>query len=136
MHEDEPEILESGCGCFRSFWCTGQRRVVIGNSDDRSYLLTERGEHRELWVVKQLKKLKEVSELIAGPKWKNFLRKIGAYCNNRVKRRKDFRYDSYDYALNFDVGIDEDDNEYGAGLGFSSRFAPPVVPDHARSYTT
>ena len=86
-------------------------------------------------MVKQLKKLKEVSELIAGPKWKNFLRRIGAYFNHKIKRRKDFRYDSDDYALNFDEGVHDDDDEYGAALGFSSRFAPPVTDKPKSSYT-
>ncbi|EXB80751.1 hypothetical protein L484_008531 [Morus notabilis] len=30
----------------------------------------------ESWLVKSAKKLKEVSEVLAGPKWKNFIRRL------------------------------------------------------------
>ncbi|MCL7028248.1 hypothetical protein MKW94_010893 [Papaver nudicaule] len=34
------------------------------------------------WFVKRGKKLREISELVAGPKWKTFIRQIGYHCNN------------------------------------------------------
>ncbi|CAO2841079.1 unnamed protein product [Amaranthus hypochondriacus] len=117
------ELQEQGCGCFSTTFrsCFGSRK----QDADRVNLLAERQEYRESWVVKQVKKLREVSELVAGPKWKNFIRKIGAYFNTN-KKRNDFQYDSFNYTLNFDDGV-LDDDQHAANLGFSSRFAPPVL---------
>lgn len=119
--EVELESEEQGCGCFRSFGVfTSQKH------GDRLHLLPESRDEKESysWLVRQVKKLREVSEIVAGPKWKNFLRKIGAYLNDN--KRTDFQYDSFNYTLNFDDG-NLNDEDYGVNLGFSSRFAPPVV---------
>ncbi|XP_074271857.1 uncharacterized protein LOC141595791 [Silene latifolia] len=115
MHGEELE-LENGCGCFQRLW--------ISNDDERRKLLSGRRKHKELWLVTQLTKLKHVSEVVAGPKWKNLIRKIGAYLTNK-KKKKDFQYDSFNYTLNFDDGMHGHDED-GAALGFSSRFAPPA----------
>ncbi|XP_021745441.1 uncharacterized protein LOC110711376 [Chenopodium quinoa] len=131
MQAGELESEEQGCGCFRSFGVFTSHNHTT-NSGDRLNLLPERREERESWVMRQVKKLREVSELVAGPKWKNFLRKIGGYFNN--KKRNDFQYNSFDYTLNFDNGNYDDDKD--GNLGFSSRFAPPVVlHDKPRSST-
>ena len=57
---------------------------------------------KENWLVKQAKKVKDVSELLAGPKWKNFIRSI----NKKSKTSSmQFQYDPRSYALNFDDGV-------------------------------
>ncbi|MCD7472566.1 hypothetical protein HAX54_013837 [Datura stramonium] len=62
------------------------------------------------WMVKKMKELKEYSELVAGPKWKNLVRKIGKYCNPKKSSAKtQFQYDSDSYALNFDDAGEDDD---------------------------
>lgn len=134
MH-GEAELEDAGCGCFRRFWLKGPRLHISDYDDQSNYLLPERGREPQdqSWVVKQVNKLREMSELIAGPKWKNFIRRVGAYFNHS-KKRKAFRYDSHDYALNFDDGIHDDEDEDGVPLAFSSRFAPPVV-DKANSHS-
>ncbi|PIN08644.1 hypothetical protein CDL12_18772 [Handroanthus impetiginosus] len=103
-----------GCGCFRRF-CFGWPRNESHNSLS----------HKESWIVVKLKKLKEVSELAAGPKWKNLIRKIGKFRNpgKYNKQTTQFQYSPGSYALNF-AGDDEDPEEDDTLLhSFSSRFA-------------
>lgn len=71
--------------------------------------------------MKKLKKLKEVSEMVAGPKWKNLVRRIGGYLKGKKQRNK-FQYDPESYALNFD----EEDDDDCPPTGFSARFAVPL----------
>ncbi|KAF2317108.1 hypothetical protein GH714_011822 [Hevea brasiliensis] len=71
-------------------------------------------QHEESWVMRQLKKVKEVSEVVAGPKWKTFIRKVGGYIKNTKKQKNNydnqFHYDPESYALNFDAGVDREDD--------------------------
>ncbi|GAB4832745.1 hypothetical protein Ancab_006762 [Ancistrocladus abbreviatus] len=140
--EEEEADFGNGCGCgwFRQLFCLGRRQQSVGNggyNNDHRHLLQGRGDGdegyvrgREGWLVQKLKKVKEVSEVVAGPKWKTWLRKTGAYLNvykrkmgwGRGRRENNFQYDSYDYALNFDEGEDADDEDK---FSFSARFAPP-----------
>lgn len=99
----------SGCGsCFGKFcfkWCQGK---------DRGQLLNDDEDNEEPWWIKKMKKVREASELLAGPKWKNFIRKAGRYCNIRKnnKHNTQFQYDPESYALNFDSGFDTDDDDH------------------------
>ncbi|KAK4414966.1 hypothetical protein Salat_2603600 [Sesamum alatum] len=110
-----------GCGCFRRF-CCGWDDV-----ESRSYLLQEKEEgapHKEPWIVARLKKLRELSELLAGPKWKNLIRRIGKICKLRKhnKPTMQFQYSPESYALNF-AGDDQEEDEIILH-SFSVRFAP------------
>ncbi|PIN20308.1 hypothetical protein CDL12_06988 [Handroanthus impetiginosus] len=123
-HHDDTAAT-TGCGCFRRF-CFGR-----DEDESYSYLLREREgrvPHKEFWILTILKKLKELSELVAGPKWKNLIRKIGKICNSRKynKPTMQFQYSPETYALNFAGDHQEDD----ANLlhSFSTRFAPPGFP--------
>lgn len=85
---------------------------------------------RSLWStgVNSLKKIREWSEIVAGPKWKTFIRRF-----NRSKSSK-YQYDPLSYALNFDEGpIQNGDpvevDEY-LTRNFSSRYA--TVPGMGR----
>ncbi|GMP35490.1 hypothetical protein CsSME_00007900 [Camellia sinensis var. sinensis] len=109
-------FLASGCGCFRLFCFERQR----SNDGEARRLLEQEGEHKETWLVNNLKRLKEASELLAGPKWKKFVRRLSKYFNKK-KRRTQFQYDPQSYDLNFDHGLDGEGD--GLLLGFSSRFA-------------
>ncbi|KAK4431816.1 hypothetical protein Salat_0943700 [Sesamum alatum] len=119
-------VAGGGCGCFRRF-CFGWD----DGGESHNYLLQGRGErrgHKEAWVAAQLKKLKEFSELVAGPKWKNFIRKIGRIFkhnnnnNNSNKQRMDFQYSPQSYALNF-VGDRDEEEDGNLQHSFSTRFA-------------
>ncbi|CAK7338523.1 unnamed protein product [Dovyalis caffra] len=111
-HEEET-YSPTGCCCFRLFTFNSRR------NNERDYdLLNQNGEHRDPWLVRKLNKVKEASEVLAGPKWKTFIRKIGAFIKKKKQRNNQFQYDAESYALNFDR--EEDDNLIP---GFSSRFA-------------
>ncbi|KAI3446815.1 hypothetical protein Pfo_003480 [Paulownia fortunei] len=131
--DDYPEAsVGGGCGCFRRF-CFG-----LDEGESHNHLLQERGGgrgvHKEAWLVAQLKKLKQISELVAGPKWKNMIRKIGKLCNPKKYNTQNtqFQYSPESYALNFAGG--EDHEEDGTLLhNFSSRFAPhALISDQQR----
>lgn len=76
-------------------------------------------------------KVQEWSELVAGPRWKTFLRR---FWRNPKRGRAPppgttrFGYDAWSYSLNFDEGHGDDDNDQegtqGIGdRGFSARLA-------------
>lgn len=84
-------------------------------------------QQQQWWKVveEKLMKVREVSEVVAGPKWKTFIRKIGGVCRkNRRAQRGQFGYDAKGYALNFDGGLDwEDEDDDGQMYNArSSRF--------------
>lgn len=125
-YEEEPDSA-SGCGCFRLFGFESRRR----NDYERRHLLQEGEKCREMtWLMNKLDKLKKVSEVLAGPKWKNFIRKIGGYCKGK-KQRTRFQYDPHSYALNFDAGNGREEDELL--LGFQSRFAVPIVSENRQT---
>ncbi|KAK7329991.1 hypothetical protein VNO77_24175 [Canavalia gladiata] len=106
-----------GCGCFKGFGLKWWRQ---GHDEEDKRLLEQKGEG-ESWMVEKLKKLKEVSEVIAGPKWKTFIRKISGYGKKHQRNR--FQYDEQSYALNFNSGAQSEDEFLPHS--FSSRFAAP-----------
>lgn len=128
VYEEEPDSASGcgcGCGCFRLFGFGRSSHDI-----ERTQLLREGGRCKgTTWWMKKLDKVKRVSEVLAGPKWKNFIRKIGGYCKHK-KQRTRFQYDPHSYALNFDGGT-------GTGTGteedhllpFSSRFSAPPVSE-------
>ncbi|XWS17039.1 hypothetical protein CRYUN_Cryun33cG0033400 [Craigia yunnanensis] len=124
-HEDE--VWGKGCDWF-SLFCLKCRRNDIDETDHS--LLLQRGEHKETWWKSKLKKLKEVSEKLAGPKWKNFIRKMSGYCNSWKTQKNRFQYDPYSYALNFDNGADKGDDLL---RDFSSRLAAPFADERQRA---
>ncbi|KAL2480205.1 NHL domain-containing protein [Abeliophyllum distichum] len=74
--------------------------------------------------IKAFKKTREWSELVAGPKWKTFIRQF----NKTGSKPKKFQYDQLSYALNFDEGPEqngqlEEDRIY---RNFSSRYATAI----------
>ncbi|CAN0877510.1 hypothetical protein LINGRAHAP2_LOCUS11925 [Linum grandiflorum] len=125
----------SFCLCFPAH-CFTRRRTI--NAGPRAYFLqTDQDdypeEHQEgrwysggkRWVVEKLKKAREISEVVAGPKWKNFIRRFSRSAvgsvNTNKKRTAKFQYDPQSYALNFDDGdATADDCAYP---DFSARFA-------------
>ncbi|KAE8732810.1 hypothetical protein F3Y22_tig00001728pilonHSYRG00063 [Hibiscus syriacus] len=109
----EDPLSSSGCGgCLRGLFRWR-----------RGYLL-QYEENRESWEKRKAKKLQEMSELLAGPRWKNFIRRCSIYGINKKRRSTTMLYDIQSYELNFDEGVHrEDDAGY---LGFSARFAAPM----------
>ncbi|CAN4082476.1 unnamed protein product [Withania somnifera] len=110
------EFTKRGCCfCFPSFRC--ERRVWerVSTSDQK--------EEPHWWDngLNAVMKVREWSELVAGPKWKTFIRRFN---KNRSKGNK-FNYDPLSYALNFDDGPGANDQSEDDRLfrDFSSRFA-------------
>ncbi|CAL5368107.1 unnamed protein product [Camellia sinensis] len=87
----------------------------------------------ESWWSKGLNalmKIREWSEVVAGPRWKTFIRRFN---RNRNGRNGKFQYDPLSYTLNFDEGEGqnrhfEEDRVY---RDFSSRYA--AIPLSAKS---
>ncbi|XP_057767894.1 uncharacterized protein LOC130988138 [Salvia miltiorrhiza] len=118
----------SGGGCsFRRFCCGGDE------DEGHRSLLGEKEGGAEWWFVAKLKKLRELSEVVAGPKWKNLIRKMGRICNSRKQNKSavESRYSPESYALNFSGDANEDDQELSHS--FSTRFATGfAINDHQR----
>ncbi|KAG4970725.1 hypothetical protein AAZX31_13G142100 [Glycine max] len=115
----EEEAGSSGCGCG----CFGLKKWWQGHEEEGKGLLVDQKGEGESWVVEKLRKAKEVSEVIAGPKWKTFIRKISGYGKKVKQQRNRFQYDEHSYALNFNSGAQSEDE--GMPHSFSSRFAAP-----------
>ncbi|KAK1389437.1 Stress induced protein [Heracleum sosnowskyi] len=91
--------------------------------NNRGWTLLHGQQREESWLIKKAKKVKEFTEVVAGPKWKNFIRKLGKYTKkSRIAECR--QYDPHSYALNFDDGLDdfqqENDNALPAA-GFSTK---------------
>lgn len=89
------------------------------------------GSEEGLWTrgINSVKKLREWSEIVAGPKWKTFIRRFNRNSKSGLVNSKSskFQYDPLSYALNFDEGPGQngdseqvDDYLY---RNFSSRYA-------------
>lgn len=105
-YEEIQEIAfaSSGCcfwiPCFRSdhrpksrLW--GRIPTAENEKEDSSI---------EHWWAKPLLKMREWSELVAGPKWKTFIRQFN---KGRPTKQGKFQYDPLSYSLNFDEGPGE-----------------------------
>ncbi|KAG6424206.1 hypothetical protein SASPL_114620 [Salvia splendens] len=117
INDDDDEAPPSGCF----------RRFCFGRGDGSNYLLQESGVHEKAWLPTQLQKVKQWSEVVAGPKWKNLIRKIGRLCHCQ-KKQPPFQYSPESYALNFSA----DQEEANPLHSFSARFGPRVpIINHA-----
>ncbi|KAJ0244670.1 hypothetical protein HA466_0192650 [Hirschfeldia incana] len=102
-------------------------------------------EPEERWWIRGWRKMRQWSEVVAGPRWKTFIRRFGrnhcccgggsngggcvaAISPNRSEQGK-FRYDPLSYSLNFDDGKQtgrfEDEFPYRY---YSKRFTAPSLP--------
>ncbi|XP_076937218.1 uncharacterized protein LOC143604706 [Bidens hawaiensis] len=117
MEHDE-ESASSSCFslfcCFESHHHNGESRTFLYQNQSGGDLI-----NKDTWFMKRAKSLKEYSELVAGPKWKNFIRKF-----SRRTKTTQFQYDLQSYALNFNNGDDHEDDDL-LPRSFSTRFAPP-----------
>ncbi|KAL6633562.1 hypothetical protein ACP70R_026233 [Stipagrostis hirtigluma subsp. patula] len=77
-------------------------------------------------------KVREWSELVAGPRWKTFIRRFGRGQPRPHHFGRKLNYDALSYALNFDEGHGASpEGDYTGYRDFSSRFAVP--PASAKS---
>ncbi|KAF0901709.1 hypothetical protein E2562_006188 [Oryza meyeriana var. granulata] len=131
------------CCCFWGPWASSSSYSrPAGGAEEWWHHVGERGgggERRRWWRrgVDALMKVREWSELVAGPRWKTFIRRF-----RRSPRPhggggggRKLNYDPLSYALNFDEGHGGaccPDDDYAGYRDFSTRFiAPP--PSSAKS---
>ncbi|XP_021887760.1 uncharacterized protein LOC110807048 [Carica papaya] len=108
--EDGEETVSSLCcgNCFQGFRLRWRRRGGKNNDGGHRYepYHQQDQEKQESWLIGRVKKVKELSEVVAGPKWKNFIRRFSHHGIQSKKIRKmQFQYDPQSYALNFDDGM-------------------------------
>ncbi|KAI3811247.1 hypothetical protein L1987_20966 [Smallanthus sonchifolius] len=112
----------ASAGCFRLFCCFDNH-----HHDGETAGFLSQNQSGDTWFMKRAKSLKEYSEMIAGPKWKNFIRRFSRRPKTRSNANTPFMYDPQSYALNFNDGDDHEDDDL-LPRSFSMRFAP-----HSRS---
>ncbi|KAM0914374.1 hypothetical protein ACQ4PT_011566 [Festuca glaucescens] len=129
------------CCCFSAPWQSSSssyaRRAVGGTDGEWWHQVGDGGARagagRLRWWrrgVDALMKVREWSELVAGPRWKTFIRRFrrGHHRHGSAGGRK-LNYDALSYALNFDEGhggaCSPEDGGGGDYPDFSTRFAAP-----------
>ncbi|KVI06347.1 uncharacterized protein LOC112510192 [Cynara cardunculus var. scolymus] len=114
------------CFCIPYRW----RRVP--SSEEEEVEIRPNG---NLWSrgIAAFKKIREWSEIVAGPRWKTFIRRF-KHSKTFGRQSSKFQYDPLSYALNFDQGPlqnadPETENEY-LFRNFSSRYVlqPSTIP--------
>ncbi|XP_027124971.1 uncharacterized protein [Coffea arabica] len=113
-------------------WWQRARSLEINPSPENSF-----------WArgISALKKIREWSEIAAGPRWKTFIRRFsrtGRRRNNNNNFGCNYQYDPLSYSLNFDEGtgqngdFDDGEEDYYGLRNFSVRYAT-VNPASAKA---
>ncbi|KAK4426159.1 hypothetical protein Salat_1384400 [Sesamum alatum] len=124
MNDDfhETEFVSRGCCSFFRLPCFKTEKWERISASEREQ---EVSSSRSLWGkgIQAVKKVREWSELVAGPKWKTFIRRFKK-TPGRPKPGK-FQYDPFSYALNFDEGPGQSGQFEDERIfrDFSSRYA-------------
>ncbi|XP_017427584.2 uncharacterized protein LOC108335891 [Vigna angularis] len=116
----------SGCALLLPSCCLGPRRRSSWWERVRStsWSHSNSPSSGDRWWsrgLRALKKLRDWSEIVAGPRWKTFIRKFNR--NRASKRMPKYQYDPMSYALNFDEGHNGDYSDDAALRNFSTRYA-------------
>lgn len=134
--DSEPETTsnplhrESACCSFHP----GFRSTTVGSSWWQRIHSNHR--HQPRWWVRAILKIREWSEIVAGPRWKNFIDRF----NRDQRRGRDwddsakYKYDTLSYKLSFEDENEDNDNDarFGGFRSFSMRYASvPVVSGKA-----
>ncbi|KAJ9559669.1 hypothetical protein OSB04_004829 [Centaurea solstitialis] len=121
------------CFCIPYRW----QKVRSSSPDHHHHNHHNHQSDKTLWSrgIDALKKIREWSEIVAGPRWKTFIRRFNRNNNRsfggRQQSPKNFQYDPLGYSLNFDEGPlqsgdSEMENDYMI-RNFSSRYASVPV---------
>ncbi|KAI3694835.1 hypothetical protein L1987_77816 [Smallanthus sonchifolius] len=121
----DDDAVPSG-GCFRLFCCFDNHRHHHDGETAGFLYQNHSGDliNQDTWLMRRAKSVKEYSELVAGPKWKNFIRRFSRKTKTRSNANTPFQYDPQSYALNFNDGGNREDDDL-LPRSFSTRFAPP-----------
>lgn len=142
-HESSETLFRSrrrGCFCFpcfdRSQSPSASPAVGVTWWQSQMTLTAEiAASGNSLWKrsVGAVMKIREWSELVAGPRWKTFIRRFNRNRSGAGSGSKhaNFQYDPLSYAMNFDEGPghngdspeEGDDGYYYGSRNFSSRYA-------------
>jgi hypothetical protein len=144
--EVRTNALVANTRCCFCFPCFGSRRssdvgLAWWQRVRSSQVREERWWFRGLVA---LKKLRELSEIVAGPRWKTFIRRFNRSRSgggsSAGRQGAKFQYDPLSYALNFDEGPGQNgdydaDDDYPLFRNFSSRYvsAPSHLPTKSSS---
>ncbi|KAJ8500120.1 hypothetical protein OPV22_010672 [Ensete ventricosum] len=112
-------FAKRGCCCFRTPWPGTRARKAVERGEYGGRPLTG---GRWWWRrgMKVVTKVREWTEIVAGPRWKTFVRRF-----RRRPRHSGFGYDPLSYALNFDEGLGSDSDGDTVRREFSARYATP-----------
>lgn len=114
----------SRCFCFPSFRSPNQLTKYV-KFDWWHRLRSGAVKEGSVWAkgINALKKLREWSEIVAGPRWKTFIRRF--HRNKSGNRNAKFQYDPLSYSLNFDEGRGNNGEEEEELVlrNFSTRYA-------------
>ncbi|KAK7281865.1 hypothetical protein RIF29_10199 [Crotalaria pallida] len=92
---------------------TSQSEPQTGSAGDR-------------WWRRGFMKVREWSEIVAGPRWKTFIRRFNRNRSGGFRNTGKYQYDPLSYALNFDEGPgrngDFEDGDYDGYRNFSTRY--------------
>ncbi|CAH8350202.1 unnamed protein product [Eruca vesicaria subsp. sativa] len=135
IQDPETRYLPRCCSCFPTFRPRTSSRQHSSSSWGRIRTVDD----NPPWWKRAALKIREWSEIVAGPRWKTFIRRF----NRDPRRGRDwdagekFQYDPLSYSLNFD---DDDEEDEYVGLGgfrsFSTRYASvPVTSGKAPALT-
>lgn len=125
VDDDMQEIALAKKGCMCSWIPCFSSETSLSLWEPVQLQFPENKDRR--WWFRGWMKVREWSEIVAGPRWKTFIRRFNSNKNRNVNvKQVSLNYDPLSYSLNFDNGDDgnggEDSYVYGYG-GFSSRFA-------------
>ncbi|XP_010913558.1 uncharacterized protein [Elaeis guineensis] len=133
-------MLARRCCCFWIPWTSGRSSSAPSSVEWWQRIrASERSDERRpsvegWWWWRAVMKVREWSELAAGPRWKTFIRRFNRnprHGGGSVVRMGSsrFQYDPLSYALNFDEGHGgSPDGDYTGYGDFSTRFAVPPAP--------
>ncbi|CAN4086166.1 unnamed protein product [Withania somnifera] len=122
--ETSEKLFQKRCCCFFLSPSGG-----VGLKWWRKVRTEEVKNEGSVWAmgINAIKKLRELSEIVAGPRWKNFIRRLK---RNKNGTQGKFQYDPLSYALNFDEGNNGEDQEEHGFRDFSTRYSS--IPASAR----
>lgn len=132
--EDTSNPLSTNTRCTFCFPCFGSRRSsTVGLSWWERVRSPSSSETHPITAGRRwFMKVREWSELVAGPRWKTFIRRFNRNRSGGFRHAGKYQYDPLSYALNFDEGPsqhgDFEDDAPDGFRNFSVRYAAAPPP--------